>query len=209
MFATCGQWWLICVLWYHLMWVWQRISCHENNKRSLNVMVKCWQLNWTDYEAVLLCDSVHSIHQSTVGWTEILKGSLGGKLIIKTTLGNRWIKYIDKIRVWMNQEAIIIVRVSQATNTSHVFPSERIAVFWGGLAFDFGRFCVVIRVFFIPATTANEGFLYQILSISIFSYLNSWERASTGTIYNVFGMTRSLTGDWTRDLPHSKPVICH
>ena len=22
--------------------------------------------------------------------------------------------------------------------------------------------------------------------------------------YNVFGMTRSLTGDWTRDLPHSK-----
>ena len=24
--------------------------------------------------------------------------------------------------------------------------------------------------------------------------------------YNVFGMTRSLTGDWTRDLPHSKPA---
>ena len=23
--------------------------------------------------------------------------------------------------------------------------------------------------------------------------------------YNVFGMTRPLTGDWTRDLPHSKP----
>ena len=25
--------------------------------------------------------------------------------------------------------------------------------------------------------------------------------------YNVFGMTRSLTGDWTRDLPHSKPAL--
>ena len=25
--------------------------------------------------------------------------------------------------------------------------------------------------------------------------------------YNVFGMTRSLTGDWTRDLPNSKPAI--
>ena len=25
--------------------------------------------------------------------------------------------------------------------------------------------------------------------------------------YNVFGMTRSLTGDWTRDLPHSKPAF--
>jgi len=25
--------------------------------------------------------------------------------------------------------------------------------------------------------------------------------------YNVFGMTRSLTGDWTRDLPHLKPPL--
>ena len=25
--------------------------------------------------------------------------------------------------------------------------------------------------------------------------------------YNVFGMTRSLTGEWTRDLPHSKPAL--
>ena len=27
--------------------------------------------------------------------------------------------------------------------------------------------------------------------------------------YNVFGMTRSLTGDWTRDLSHSKPALHH
>ena len=27
--------------------------------------------------------------------------------------------------------------------------------------------------------------------------------------YNVFGMTRSLTGDWTRDLPYSKPALYH
>ena len=27
--------------------------------------------------------------------------------------------------------------------------------------------------------------------------------------YNVFGMTRSLTGNWTRDLPHSKPTLYH
>ena len=27
--------------------------------------------------------------------------------------------------------------------------------------------------------------------------------------YNVFGMTRSLTGDWTRDLSHSKPALYH
>ena len=34
-----------------------------------------------------------------------------------------------------------------------------------GSAWSFG--------FFIPATTANDGFLYQILSIALFSYLNS------------------------------------
>ena len=27
--------------------------------------------------------------------------------------------------------------------------------------------------------------------------------------YNLFGMTRSLTGDWTRDLPHSMPALYH
>ena len=27
--------------------------------------------------------------------------------------------------------------------------------------------------------------------------------------YNVSGMTRSLTGDWTRDVPHSKPALYH
>ena len=27
--------------------------------------------------------------------------------------------------------------------------------------------------------------------------------------YNVFGMTQSLTGDWTPDLPHSKPALYH
>ena len=25
--------------------------------------------------------------------------------------------------------------------------------------------------------------------------------------YNVFGMTQSLTGDWTQDLPHSMPAM--
>ena len=66
-----------------------------------------------------------------------------------------------------------------------------------------------------PMTSDFEGFLYQILSITIFSYLNSWERASISLFnvecyfYNVFGMTRSLTGDWTQDLPHSMPALYH
>ena len=68
-----------------------------------------------------------------------------------------------------------------------------------------------------PMTSDFKGFLYQILSITLFSYLNYWERASISLFnakqgnywyhfFNVFGMTRSLSGDWTRDLPHSKPI---
>ena len=51
------------------------------------------------------------------------------------------------------------------------------------LAFDFCRFCVRFHsVFSSPPqrsmTSDFEGFLYQILSITLFSYLISWERAS-------------------------------
>ena len=37
-------------------------------------------------------------------------------------------------------------------------------------------------------------------------HLNSWERASI-SLFNVFSMTGSLTGDWTMDLPHLKPAL--
>ena len=89
------------------------------------------------------------------------------------------------------------------------------------LAFDFCQFCVVIR-FFIPATTANDLRLWRIFyprfyPLHFFSYLNSSERAPVFPFLmlsakqgnnwyhfdNVFGMMQSLTGDWTRDLPHS------
>ena len=78
--------------------------------------------------------------------------------------------------------------------------SKKISLFFFFLAFDFCWFCVVIR-FFHPRHNGqwpptSKDFLYQILSITLFSYLNSWERASifpfqcwllnkgtTGTIY--------------------------
>ena len=71
-----------------------------------------------------------------------------------------------------------------------------------------------------PMTSDFEG-----LSIPDFIHYIyfSWERVSifpfecsvlnkgtTGTIFcNVFDMTRSLTRDWTRDLPRSKPALYH
>ena len=55
------------------------------------------------------------------------------------------------------------------------FNTEPFYLIFFFLAFDFCQFCVVIR-FFIPATTAIDlrlkGLLYQILSITLFPYLN-------------------------------------
>ena len=70
--------------------------------------------------------------------------------------------------------------------------------------------------------TWNE-FLSQIVSITFIflskflrksQYFSFWMfSAKQGNywyhFYNVFNMTRSLTGDWTRDLPHSMPALYH
>ena len=80
-------------------------------------------------------------------------------------------------------------------------------------------------VFFIPATTANdlrfEGFsfpdfihyiYYPILILEkepafLFLMFSAKQGQYWYHFYNVFGMMRSLTVDWTRDLPHSKPLV--
>ena len=97
-------------------------------------------------------------------------------------------------------------------------------VFKKKIVFDFCRFCVVIR-FFISATTANDLPLWRIFIPDCIHYIyfpililekepvfpflmfSARQGHYWYHFYNVFGMTRSLTGDWTRDLPHSKPCI--
>ena len=94
------------------------------------------------------------------------------------------------------------------------------------LVFDFCRFCVVIR-FFHPRhndqwpPTSKDFYtrsypLYYCLILILekeplfpFSMLSAKQGNYWYHFYNVFGMTRSLTGDWTRDLPHSMPVLYH
>ena len=66
------------------------------------------------------------------------------------------------------------------------------------LAFDFCRFCMVIR-FFYPCHNGQWP-----LTSKISWVLNYWYH-----FHNVFGMTRSLTGDWTLDVPHSMPALYH
>ena len=44
-------------------------------------------------------------------------------------------------------------------------------------------------------------FLFSILSAKQVNYQYHF--------YNVFGMTRSLTGDWTQDLPNFMPALYH
>ena len=94
------------------------------------------------------------------------------------------------------------------------------------LAFDFCRFCVVIRFFhprdngqwpptskdfytrsyplhFCPILILQKEPVFPFLMLSA-KEANYWY-----PFYNVFGMTRLLTGDWIRDLPHSKPTLYH
>ena len=92
-----------------------------------------------------------------------------------------------------------------------------IQLFFKKLAFHFCRFCVVIR-FFHPRHNGqwlptSKEFLSHILSIT-FIFLSLFLRKSQFFpfwmfsakqghywyyFYNIFGMTRSLTGDWTRE----------
>ena len=94
------------------------------------------------------------------------------------------------------------------------------------LAFNFCRFCVIIR-FFHPRHNSqwpptSKDFYPRFYPLYFLSYLYSLERASISLFnvecqtrnywyhfYKVFGMTLSLTGVWTHDLPHSKPALYH
>ena len=94
------------------------------------------------------------------------------------------------------------------------------------LAFDVCRICMVIRFFHPrhkgqwPPTSKDvytrsypwHYFLILILEkepVFPFSMLGAKQGNYWYHFYNVFGMTRSLTGDWTWDLPHSKPALYH
>ena len=88
------------------------------------------------------------------------------------------------------------------------------------LAFDFCRFCMVIHFFSSPPqrpmTSDFDGFLYQILSITLFSYLISWERASIslfqcsvlnkGTTGTIFITSLVWRGPWLGIEPGTLPL---
>ena len=98
---------------------------------------------------------------------------------------------------------------------------------WFFLAFDFCRFCVVIRFFhprhnsqwpltsmdFYIRSYSLHYFLILILEKEQpafpFSILSAKQGNYWYHFFNVFGMTRSWTGDWTRDIPHSMPALYH
>ena len=81
--------------------------------------------------------------------------------------------------------------------------------------------------FFIPATTANDIRLRRIFyprfyplhffpililqkaPVLPFLMLSAKQGNYWYHFYYVFDMTRSLSGDWTRELPHSKPALYH
>ena len=58
-----------------------------------------------------------------------------------------------------------------------------------------------LQYFFILIIEKEPVFPFAMLSAKQGNY---WYH-----FYNVFGMTLSLTGDWTQNLPHSKPALYH
>ena len=74
-------------------------------------------------------------------------------------------------------------------------------------AFDFCRFCVghtrsyPLHYFLILILEIEPVFSFSMLSAKQGNY---WCH-----FYIVFGMTWSLTGNWTLDLPHSMPALYH
>ena len=70
---------------------------------------------------------------------------------------------------------------------------------------DFEAFSIpdFIRYIYFPVLILEKEPVFP------FSMLSAKQGHYWYHFYKVFGMTRSLTGDWTRDLPHSKPALYH
>ena len=60
-----------------------------------------------------------------------------------------------------------------------------------------------IHYIYIPILILEKEPVFPFLMFSA-KQGNYWYR-----FYNIFGMTRSLTVDWTRDIPHSKSALYH
>ena len=119
----------------------------------------------------------------------------------------------------MHLEITCLMADSALINQNFSLSFDSRIVFFSGSAGPFG--------FFIPATKANDlrlrtisipDFIYYIVcpifilqKEPVFPFL-MWSAKQGNYWYhfhNIFGMTRSLTGDWTRVLPHSKPALYH
>ena len=70
---------------------------------------------------------------------------------------------------------------------------------------DFEGFSIpdVIKYIYFPILILEKEPVFPFLMVSA-KQENYWYH-----FYNVFGMTRSLTGDLTQDLPHWKPALYH
>ena len=169
---------------------------------------------WEENKSIAICLCVHKLY-----FSHLFYNFKGHNLVM-----HLW--------VWPCSIATEVLNIYKHLTIAKVWWSSEITwrFYWLSNFFSV-RLLSVLRghsVFFIPATTANDLRLRRIFyprfyPLHLCSYLNSWERARIFTFecsvqhkgttwyhfYNVFDMTRSLTGDWTWDLPHSKPALYH
>ena len=128
---------------------------------------------------------------------------------------------LDVLYIFLYHVHMKVNKDSQRTSSVSMF-----SLLFFFVVFNFCRFCVVIRFSStpqLPMTSDFEEFSIPYFIHYIYCPILNLEKepefpflmfsAKQGNywyhFYNVFGMTRSLTGDWNRDLPHSKPALYH
>ena len=154
-------------------------------------------------------------------WTSVLLKSAGINVNLYVTNKIWRQKYYN---YWPWNTIIEYNVISNYYFISNIFFS--LTSFFFFLAFDFCRLCMVIRFFhprhngqwpptlkdFYARSYPLHYFLILILEkkpVFPFWILSAKQGNYWYHFYYVFGMMRSLTGDWTRDLLHSKPALYH
>ena len=96
---------------------------------------------------------------------------------------NEFVSHVISTLGITNTAYVVLNQDADATISQFTIVVYCTSIFFLNLAFDFCRFYVVIRGFFIPATTANDLRLRRIFyprfyPLHFISYINSSERTS-------------------------------
>ena len=123
--------------------------------------------------------------------------------------------YLGKSNTLKTENHLVLDNVSNDTNTHNTrtvfFFSVRLLVIRFFHPRHKGQWPPTLKDFYPRSYPLHFNPILILEKESVFPFLmlSAKQGKYWYHFYNVFGMTRSLTGDWTWDLPHSKPAIYH